>query len=70
MTSMLVLSVPSFAVYFCDLSLPATYTGNPLQMMSSDGIPLLPSQAVTLCQVLSQSFDKTCYANNTIIKSE
>lgn len=45
MTSMLVLSVPSFAVYFCDLSLPATYTGNPLQMMSSDGIPLLPSQA-------------------------
>lgn len=68
-TSYIVFSSPSLPLNFAVLILPVTCKGIPLVMFLKSGIPL-PPHATTLNQVLSQSFDNTCYANNTIIKSE
>jgi hypothetical protein len=47
---------------------PATWTMTPFPIRCSSGM-FFPSQAVILNQVLSQSFDKTCYPKTIVIKS-
>lgn len=61
-------SAPSAIVKRKVRTRPATWTMTPFPIRCSSGM-FFPSQAVMLNQVLSQSFDNTCYPKTIVIKS-